>query len=227
MASACCRRELPSLRWHPPSASRPPWTTRGCARKHSVSDNQHDPCCSGLMRRDDSLLDTLCACGAGASCNVQEILAEQGKMGWGSTSLLTAEKLAAACVQMLTANDEGFRIVLRSGGGGGGFGRGRGRGRGRGGRGFGGGRGGGGGMEEASFHFWCLNAGVAFVPVAAEVTSTLSPQQTRGQIKPEWRCPCVARRGASSSPPAPSPRWMEWRESTQQHLSSCGLLDRV
>ena len=121
------------------------------------------------------------------SCNVQEILTEQGAAGWGASSLLAAEKLCWRCLELLSAKPEDYRVVLRSPvqqqqgsfgrGGGGGFGRGRGRGRG----GFGRGGGGGGGVEEASFHIWCLNSAVSFVPVAQQsrcviVTSgTLAP----------------------------------------------------
>eukprot|EP01043_Picozoa_sp_COSAG02_P037398 COSAG02_NODE_2802_length_8002_cov_11.765532_3_plen_404_part_00 len=132
--------------------------------------------------------ERLCKLGFEASCNVQEILTEQGAAGWGAASLLAAEKLCWRCMDMLTAKPEDYRIVVRSGDRGSfsSFGRG-GRGRGRGGFGNGAARRGGGGSggKEASFHIWCLNSAVSFVPVAEQarcviITSgTLAPMAVR------------------------------------------------
>lgn len=112
--------------------------------------------------------DRLCDLAYKESCNVVEILQEQGQAGWGTASLLTAEKLVGACVQLLTARQQDFRVVFRAPSTFGaaarsGFGRG---GSGRGGRGRGRGGGRGGGFEEASWNVWCLNAAVSFAPVA-------------------------------------------------------------
>lgn len=123
----------------------------------------------------------LCKLSFEASCNVQEILKEQGAAGWGAASLLAAEKLCWRCMDMLTAKPEDYRVVVRSGDRGSFSGRG-----GRGGfRNNAAGRRGRGGNQEASFHIWCLNSAVSFVPVAEQarcviVTSgTLAPMAVR------------------------------------------------
>ena len=132
--------------------------------------------------------ERLCKLGFEASCNVQEILKEQGAAGWGTASLLAAEKLCWRCMDMLTAKPEDYRVVVRSGDResfSSSFGRG-----GRGRRGSGaaqrGGRDSGG--KEASFHIWCLNSAVCFAPVAEQarcviITSgTLAPMAVRSII---------------------------------------------
>lgn len=122
--------------------------------------------------------ERLCKLGFEASCNVQEILTEQGAAGWGAASLLAAEKLCWRCMDMLTAKQEDYRVVVRSGDQGsfsGGFGRG-----GRGGR-RSGRAGVGSGDKEASFHIWCLNSAVTFVPVAQQARCVII---TSGTLAP-------------------------------------------